>query len=82
MSIKDVFIDSLENRIRQLKKSVRELIALIEQGEDLTEAIENLKEELKWQQLSKRPVRSCRVSPGMTAASTPMTEPPAAGGKS
>lgn len=48
MSIKDVFIDSLENRIRQLKKSVRELIALIEQGEDLTEAIENLKEELKW----------------------------------
>ena len=32
MSIKDVFIDSLENRIRQLKKSVRELIALIEQG--------------------------------------------------
>lgn len=47
MSIKDVFIDSLENRIRQLKKSVRELIALIEQGEDLTEAIENLKEELK-----------------------------------
>lgn len=48
MSIKDVFIDSLENRIRQLKKSVRELIAVIEQGEDLTEAIENLKEELKW----------------------------------
>lgn len=48
MSIKDVFIDSLENRIRQLKKSVRELIALIEQGEDLTKAIENLKEELKW----------------------------------
>jgi hypothetical protein len=48
MSIKDIFIDSLENRIRQLKKSVRELIALIEQGEDLTEAIENLKEELKW----------------------------------
>lgn len=48
MSIKDVFIDSLENRIRQLKKSVRELIALIEQGEDLTEASENLKEELKW----------------------------------
>ena len=48
MSIKDVFIDPLENRIRQLKKSVRELIALIEQGEDLTEAIENLKEELKW----------------------------------
>ena len=48
MIIKDVFIDSLENRIRQLKKSVRELIALIEQGEDLTEAIENLKEELKW----------------------------------
>lgn len=48
MSIKGVFIDSLENRIRQLKKSVRELIALIEQGEDLTEAIENLKEELKW----------------------------------
>ena len=48
MSIKDVFIDSLENRIRQLKKSVRELIALIKQGEDLTEAIENLKEELKW----------------------------------
>lgn len=48
MSIKDVFIDSLENRIRQLKKSVRELIALIEQGEDLTEAIENRKEELKW----------------------------------
>lgn len=47
MSIKDVFIDSLENRIRQLKKSVRELIAFIEQGEDLTEAIENLKEELK-----------------------------------
>ena len=47
MSIKDVFIDSLENRIRQPKKSVRELIALIEQGEDLTEAIENLKEELK-----------------------------------
>lgn len=48
MSIKDVFIDSLENRIRQLKKSAQELIALIEQGEDLTEAIENLKEELKW----------------------------------
>lgn len=27
MSIKDVFIGSLENRIRQLKKSVRELTA-------------------------------------------------------
>lgn len=49
MSIKDVLIDSLENRIRDLKRKASELIALIEtEGEDLTEAIENLKEELKW----------------------------------
>lgn len=49
MSIKDVLIDSLENRIRDLTRKASELIALIEMGgEDLTEAIENLKEELKW----------------------------------
>lgn len=49
MSTKDVFIDALEQRIRDLKQKASELIALIEMGgEDLTEAIENLKEELKW----------------------------------
>lgn len=49
MSIKYVLIDSLTNRIRDLKRKASELIALIEMGgENLTEAIENLKEELKW----------------------------------